>query len=558
MTCVQPGKSNALIAGLFPAVIFLAMAFIEIELPGLYMDEAYFDAFVVKILDPSKTVDRPLFNMPCNILDKNYRFPLTGAIYHGLIGTYLGAPFYKIFGENFISLRVYHALYGAVIVYLTYLLLSRFVTRRMALWGSLLLAVDVSFLVSFRTQAWNVIHPLPFFLGAMLVLIPRAEKQPPLTRNRAFAAGLLIGFAGYGYFVYWLLTLPLLIAFILFYRNLLTRKAVVAGLLGCFLGCLPLIFALYSLARNAPQVFAQYLGRTGSPLGLSDRLTHLGAKIFATFSGQEAPQYIAGPHHICWSEAKAYLWAAAAVCLIAMFFIRGESQKKKFILLCILCVGLFFAACLKFGEQIAVHHVVILLPFAYLALAAFVELLTSQSTGLDQKPPRRWRMILGGCLFAGFTFFVVPMNLLQYRAMTRELVRTGGVRLYSSAVNSLAEYLLVRRRDDTIIFCDWGYMLPCHFLSRGVLHHEYYYGDTEAEWKEKIPGLFASSERLTFVLPRDTIGVWRSPKDIQKIRSIIMSSAETSQKRLRFSEVFYQRDGTPVVEAISFARDAAK
>jgi len=101
--------------GLVLAAVFLLLAFVEIELPGLYMDEALIDSYVVKLLDPSKA-DRPLFRLPDNVFDHHDRFPMVGgSIYTGLPAAYLGVPYYALFGLSVSSLRIYHALHGAAI-----------------------------------------------------------------------------------------------------------------------------------------------------------------------------------------------------------------------------------------------------------------------------------------------------------------------------------------------------------------------------------------------------------------------------------------------------------
>ena len=363
--------------GIVPALVFLVLAFVEIDLPGLYMDEAYLDAYTVKMLDRSKTFDRPLFNLPDNVLDKNDRFPVTGGIYVGLIGTYLGLPYYALFGMNIFTLRTYHALYGSITVFLVFLILDRITNRRSAFWGSLLLAVDAGFLVTYRTQGWNVIAPMPFFLLAIYLALPFENDEQPITGRRAFAIGALYGLAGYGYFVYLLFAPPLVIALLLWGRSRITKKAVLSCMLGCLTGYLPLLYALLSIAVQSPQLISTFIERAGSATSFADRLEHIGLILRVTFNNDFVPQNIAGPHHVPFSELKIYIWICLAASVLALCRHKGTPRQKKFLVFCLLAIVCYCLELVKFGNQIAVHHAVIIMPLAYMALATFGSILAT-------------------------------------------------------------------------------------------------------------------------------------------------------------------------------------
>jgi hypothetical protein len=543
-----------------PAIIFLIMAFIEIDLPGLYMDEAYLDAFTVKILDKSKTVDRPLFNLPDNILDKNYRYPITGGIYVGLIGTYLGVPFYKLFGFNIFTLRMYHALYGAITVYLVFLILERITSRRIAFWGSMLLAIDAGFLVTYRTQGWNVISPMPFFLFAILLALPRGNDEYSISsdfsisKKRAFLIGLLFGLACYGYFVFLLFGPPLLLSLLLWGRSRLTRKTLLAGAMGCFVGYLPLLYALLSIVIQSPDMISSFIERTGSSMSLSDRLGHILGIFRDTFNNSATPQRIAGPHYTPFSEVKVYLWLFFAVVSCVLWRHKKYSIQINFLLFCVLSIACYFLESMKFGNQIAVHHAVIVLPLAYMALATLISILTSGSNLETNHTESRLPGFVGWTIITTCALLLAPINLMQHFAMTRQLLRTGGIELYSNANNMLAQDLEIYHPEDEIVYCDWGYMLNTFFLTRGANRFTFDVWDKDINKNEKIPALFANNPRLTFVLPKRQC-FSATTKSVAEFRNRLHQAAQKAGFICSESKTFVQKDETPVIETITFKKD---
>lgn len=554
---VKAGRTG-MVVGLLPVMVFLALAFIEIDLPGLNMDEACIDSYVVKIIDSSKTIDRPTFNLPDNILDRHGRFPLTGGIYVGLTAAYLGAPYYSVFGMNLFSLRIYHTLYGAATVFLVFLILDRIASRRIAIWGSLLLAVDAGFLVAYRCQGWNVTAHMPLFLGAIFLALPQGNDVQPISGKRAFAIGILYGLACYGYFVYLLFAPPLVLALLLTGREQLTRKAILSGAAGCLLGYMPLLYALLSIAKRAPALIPTFAARAGSDLDLHTRLTHMLSAIRATFSDVSMPQMIAGPYPVPFSDAKVYLWLLLAACLPTVWYFKGQSRSVRLLAVCILMLVCYCVELLQFGNQVCVHHVMVILPLAYIALAVFVQILMTGSA--SRRPPTkdRWAHVVGGSVIAACTLLLAPMNLSQHCAMTRQLVRTGGIGIYSDAICVLADDLKMNHLDDMIVYCDWGYMLPCHILTRGELRFAFDVGGTDEEMDGKFTNLFATHSRLTFVLPkmRETAVFW--PRPVADIRAGVLRAAEKAGFDRQSCKTFLQRDGVPVVETITFVKNTTE
>jgi hypothetical protein len=149
---------------------------------------------------------------------------------------------------------------------------------------------------------------------------------------------------------------------------------------------------------------------------------------------------------------------------------------------------------------------------------------------------------------------LLPINVSQHFALTRQLVRTGGVGLFCNANNLLAQDLETYNRDDKIVFCDWGYMLNTHFLTGGALKFTRDIWDADKSENKKIPALFSDNPQLTFVLPTNDYFIG-SQKSIPDFRNRILQAARDANFQQKDAKTFFQKDGTPVVEIITFVKN---
>jgi len=126
-----------------------------------------------------------------------------------------------------------------------------------------------------------------------------------------------------------------------------------------------------------------------------------------------------------------------------------------------ICAGLpisFFAISLLFGNRLGGHHYMSFLPLSYVALALG---LVAARPGT---PPSR--AVASGVALLCFGA-IAAINVGATQREFANLERTGGVGLYSDAVNRLAADVAALPAKPLVYFPDWGLALPVILISGG-------------------------------------------------------------------------------------------
>lgn len=123
-------------------VIFATLSTHQIELPGLYYDEAADAVPAMQLLLGQKV---ELVNNTGLVIG-NLTLPVMVMDYVGAVSTYLLLPFFAVFGINVVSLRMMTLMAAAVTIVLGYLLARDLFNRPVAVATSLLIAVNPSFI----------------------------------------------------------------------------------------------------------------------------------------------------------------------------------------------------------------------------------------------------------------------------------------------------------------------------------------------------------------------------------------------------------------------------
>jgi hypothetical protein len=120
----------------------------------------------------------------------------------------------------------------------------------------------------------------------------------------------------------------------------------------------------------------------------------------------------------------------------------------------------FFAVSLVFGTRLGGHHYMSFLPLAYVALALGLVAL--------RRDTKSSRGVANGAAVACF----VALAAINVAATHRELAtldRTGGVGLYSDAINRLAIELAALSPKPLVYFPDWGLSMPVILMTGGTV-----------------------------------------------------------------------------------------
>ena len=453
------------------ALIVFALAYaMDWRLPGLYMDAVNPEYIIPGIFDPKAPGHHPWI-LPGNVILG--RFPLfTGQIYHGSTQIYFALPLMALFGIDVGTLRIAQGTAGCVIV----LLLALFLRRRdapaqsaIATAALLLLALDPSFVVALRTQAYSCLFPLMLLLGAMLLLrgwqtkaAPRGadfrQRRPVRPRGlqllhlRVLLSGARLVFPDRARDeVIARLALHRALARRLRHRLFSADRRLVPGrqALG---GFVPMLHWLHAHSDSL------------HPLGAGGgALDHLSSMFIATrgvVTGRW-PWIMVLQHHsgdFRLDEGGAARRRAVVTLVIARATPRAE---RRALVTPLVFVGSFLACATIFGSRLDGHHYTAILPFIYAAFgAACAALWTRPSL----------------CLAAGHARAARGRPRVAGRRRRDQRIQP---RAFPSRPRSERRRRLLLGRDRPLlapsgegrsgcdrVFPDWGYVMPFVFVSR--------------------------------------------------------------------------------------------
>src|ERR1035437_1783675 len=338
--------------------LFISTAMLFVSRPGIEADEAL--------------VANPAFYSWHSI-------PLMHFSYVGALKTWLYAGIFAIVKPGPVSLRMPTVLLGAAAVLLFFLLLDWTIGRRAAWIGALLLATDSSFdILEAIDFGPNALH-FVLKLGAMLLLVGFDRTGSARTLAAAFflvGLGLwdkaIFAWAVFGISLATVLVFPRIVWPHLTIRNLAIAAA------STIVGALPLV--IYNIERPLDTVKSN-THRVGEPFAPKvDMLenTLSGGALFGFFTSVDLPPR-PGDANTRWlkvsqavSEAAHHptrnftIWAVVLSCL--GLFARASRKPVLFGLLA--CAGTWLPMVLTAGAGAAAHHVILIWPFSFLAIAA--------------------------------------------------------------------------------------------------------------------------------------------------------------------------------------------
>lgn len=480
----------AILLAFWPGVLW------HIDLPGFYMDAVNPDYLAAQTINPE-------LNNPSSRI-ASVTFPILGSYYHGVQNYYVDLLVFKAFGIGPATIRVAQALFGAGIAALLYFF-SRKATgnRLISCLAAVLLATDIAFLASFRTQFYIVLSS-ELWLFASLLALWRGR------RLGYFLSGALFGLAVYGYFVLGFFG-PALAVFA-FTRP--DRKLILWAAAGFVVGMFPYVAGYASMViafGGVPQAIDHVRQAVLGLAPMASKLSAWESLQHAVLMGELALNNI-GNELMIFGEVvtgsrgdiKFWLFCGAFALAAARF------RRRPAALLMVLLPVSYMAVAAMFGSRLWVHHFSVLVPIAYL--------LTAVSVG--DLVRGRWAsaaaIAVAALLLAG--------NVQQSQAFHDKLAQTGGTGKFSDALTRLAEDAL-RETGTLYVFPEWGFFMPFNLLTANRVP---YVVDAER------------IDRAKCGCDRVALAFW-SADDTAKYTSVL------NDKGLRNveTEVYAQRDGRP-------------
>jgi putative flippase GtrA len=503
-------------------LVFWLGALHVVDLPGLYMDAVNPDYLAARTLHPE--IGNSVNAMPTAWV------PLLGSLYHGVQNYYVTLPVVGLLGFNLPALRIAQALFGAGIVTMTYFVAQRvLLSRLLAFAGAGLLATDIAFLASFRTQFYIVLSGVFWLLSAVYVAL--GPKRDERSDQRVWISGALYGLAVYSYFIF-LFILP--VWFVLVRYNTGRWRTTVHWGLGFCLGMSPYVLGYLSLlvALGGPHQMVDWIVQNLTGLSpLASKLTFAESVLNSLRNASYALQNTGNELMIFGSalgtrltEFKAWwLVLGSALLFVPAHILLGRSQatthspiKADGPLILPHQLGWFPLAFMLFsltlGNRIWIHHFSILVPLLYLlAISGFSRVFVG-----------RWKSWMVVMVLA-----IGVLNLHQQDRFFDQLEATGGVGKMSNAQARLVEDALAAPAQTVYLFPEWGFFMPFAFLTG---NHKPYELDVSVETLHK-------HQRLGNVV---RVAFW-SANDEAKYTALLKAQGFKIQEVLRYM----QRDQQP-------------
>jgi hypothetical protein len=489
-------------------VTFIATAMLFVSRPGIEADEAL-------VANPA--------------LYTWHHIPLMLMSYMGALKAWLYLGLFSLMRPGPLPLRAPTILIGAAAILLFFLLLDRTVGRRAAWIGALLLATDSMYVILEAIDYGpNALH-FVLKLGAMLLLV-RFHRQGS---TWALAAGFfLLGLGLWDKAIFAWVLFGISVASISAFprevwRHVTMRNLAIAS--GAFLlGGLPLI--VYNIARPL-DTFKSNVHLTREPVGqklLILERTLNGAVLFGFFTALDPAQH-PGP---AGEVSKAIAEAAhhptmnltlAALCVSCLgLFARASRKPVLFGLLAF--AGTWLPMALTAGAGAAAHHVILLWPFQFFAIAAALAAI-----------PWAW-------VAPAATLALCAANLAVTNEYYLALARNGPDIRWTDALYPLERRIETLRSPD-IYIVDWGIFESVNLLGDNSLPlHAVDFGNTE-ELRRII-----SDPRAAFV------GHTAPYAYFPQQRAALEDAASNAGYEEVPIDIIYDRNGRPTFDVFRFRK----
>jgi 4-amino-4-deoxy-L-arabinose transferase-like glycosyltransferase len=375
-----------------------------------------------------------------------------------------------VFGMNIVSVRLGQALFGAVIIALSFAIVVRTTGNRLlAFVAAAGLATDIAFIASFRTQNYIILAGEVWLLASILWLLrPGPDGRAAW---RPFLSGVCFGLAAYGYFVF-LFFGP---AILWLAGSTATGKTkrdlaiwiggVAAGMLPYVAGYLSLIAALGSVSNAITWIQATL--HNLKPF--SSQLSIWGDVINACHLAQYATTNLSNELMLLGVGSNA-LWPNLRLVCIVLLLLCGLattlsskrmsslSRQTYALLISLPFAYILFASPL--GTRLWAHHFSVLIPLCYLSGAiAAGELMVATEDRLRDITKIFPKII---CVVG---VVVLCMNVRQQDHFYSRLNETGGVGMATNALTTLADEARPLKTTVVYVFPDWGFFMSFALLT---------------------------------------------------------------------------------------------
>jgi hypothetical protein len=469
--------------GAVGAIVFTLLGLCFVNRAGIATDEAALEATLFR--------DWRFFSVPLF----HHNVPVMELTYIGELKTWLYAPIFMIWNPTAASVRVPGILMGAFTVVLFGALLQRVHGRRAAWVGSILLATDVTFLLT-TVHDWGPVVLQHLLLAAVMLLAVRWFQTS--SSASLIGAAFCCGLAFWDKAVFLWIFSGLVVGCVLFVREIrarLTRRSAVVAILAFCLGALPLI--VYNL--SGPEKLATVRGNLHRSNGLSSvwfvyKLRQLetawdGSSLFGYLVSEDPGPRPGWPDSLLerasfavhgFTGERRHNFMIAALCAALLLTpLLWRTPARRSLLFAVIAIVVAWLHMALAGGGGAAHHAVLLWPLPHLVIAiALAE--------------ASLRIQFGKWALAAVTGLLVAGNVLVMNQYLYQFIRNGEPVTWTDAVYPLAEDLS-RSRASQILLPDWGITDALCVLTRDTpqthpVEEPFAISDTDAIWVDHAPG----------------------------------------------------------------------
>lgn len=460
-------------------IIIVVLNLQYINLPGLYMDAVNPDYVSVYIRNPTNV---PMWGYTDNIistifLNKPYGYPILNSLYGMNYPAYILLFISYIFGNGIFTVRLLHILYSLGILFFCYFFMKKISDSEIsALSCTFLLALNPSFLFSFRTQYYLQLFPHLFFIPGFLLMVNGIIEKEKRKIKIIFLASILMGVAASSYFIfvgyYGALFLVFLVICILKKENL---RLVGNSILGFLLGYFPFLYAHFSIliqqGRDNYIKILKSLDTYGISNGQKNILDRLKNNIYqiGNLSGGNSisklvtQREIGNEYRYCFNILFIFLFSISFLILFLKFkkYKHKVLENKKWLALILLdfIFIVHFIMGLIIGTSLDYQHYIMLLPIMHMII--FLTIYTIYK-----------RLFIGTKISDIFYFMGISVigvfSIIQIEIIYKNINETRGGGMYSGVINDVGNYLENITTDSDIIICpQWGYWMGISIITNG-------------------------------------------------------------------------------------------
>jgi hypothetical protein len=525
--------------------IFLSICLRQLELPGLYYDEA---------LDLTPMLAWMHGGAPELLRGIGIgRFPVMLLDYMGSLGGYVTVPFLWVFGSGVAAARLQPIAFSALTILLVHAQARRWFGPWVAGAAALLLAVQPSF-VWFTRQGISVTSVMTVFAWASLLTLWPLERPGESGRRRAWrgvGAGVLLGLGLWAKlpFLWWLMMLAAMAAIALVrpgmwarLANLLRRSAPYVAL-GFVVGAAPLLyFNVVGLLREGqPYTAVMILGSLLRPTQQFG-VNNLDFWNNLSVSWSNFKVFVDGSYFwyngVTFSNVYALPALGIATALGGLLAARRGELRRWMGAAIALPVAVFMGSFTVSGQWATHFFIISGLPQIVMACAAVwaAEEIAGRLSRADA------RVFVAVCVPAllALPFWRDVWVNEQHHA---ELAKTGGSGRFSDAVYALAAYLDERAAsgDPQPVALDWGIEKQIRVLTNDRVQPAEIFGYTP----EPDDGFRARAREMLVEKERRYIVLW-DRFAVYNRRSEFTRLANELGREVTEAFIAHERSGLPV------------